>query len=670
MNNRPTLDWDEANQRYLTAAVTELRELLTGLVGDPKDRTPPAAPPKEKGMERSEDLADDMQQPPALESLCRIFGLSPFERQILLLCASIELDSAFPALCALAHGDPGRTAPTFSLAFGVFPDAHWSVLSPARPLRHWRLIEPGAGESLTQSPLRIDERVLNYLTGVHHLDERLAAYVKPVRVSDNLVPSQQTLADHLAETWSAVEAGSRLPVVQLCGKDAGGLKAIAAVACEQLGLGLFSISAHALPLEHRDLDGFIRLWEREAALSASALLLDCSDIDPAESVRSRTIVDFIEHTHAPFIVATRDSIPVRDRFQLVLEAPGPTAMEQRKLWEAALGKAVESLNGELDSLVSHFSMNPENIRSASAEALARFGLDSVAGHRSRGDLASSLWNACRKQSRPQLSNMAQRVQTTARWDDLILPIGRKRVLQEIALHVRHRMKVYESWGFAAKSSRSLGISALFSGPSGTGKTLAAEVLANELRLDLYRIDLSQVVSKYIGETEKNLRHVFDAADAGAAILLFDEADALFGKRSEVKDSHDRYANIEIGYLLQRMEAYRGLAILTTNMKDAIDQSFLRRIRFIVRFPFPDAEQRAEIWRTIFPSDTPTDGLDVQKMARLTVAGGNIRNIALNAAFLAADASEPVRMSHVLDAARLEYAKLERPLTDSEIGGWK
>jgi SpoVK/Ycf46/Vps4 family AAA+-type ATPase len=242
-------------------------------------------------------------------------------------------------------------------------------------------------------------------------------------------------------------------------------------------------------------------------------------------------------------------------------------------------------------------------------------------------------------------------------------------LRDIALHVRNRTTVYQRWGFAAKGARGLGISALFAGVSGTGKTMAAEVLANELRLDLYRIDLSAVISKFIGETEKNLRRVFDAAEEGGAILLFDEADALFGKRSEVKDSHDRYANIEVSYLLQRMEAYRGLAILTTNLKSALDTAFLRRIRFIVQFPFPDAAQRAEIWRRIFPPDTPTENLDRNRLARLNVAGGNIRNIALNAAFLAADAGEPVRMSHLLRAAQSEYLKLEKSLTEAEVGGW-
>ena len=251
----------------------------------------------------------------------------------------------------------------------------------------------------------------------------------------------------------------------------------------------------------------------------------------------------------------------------------------------------------------------------------------------------------------------------------MLPEAQCRTLRDVAAQVRQRAKVYEEWGFGAKGTRGLGISALFAGSSGTGKTMAAEVLANDLRLDLYRIDLSQVVSKYIGETEKNLRRVFDAAEESGAVLLFDEADALFGKRSEVRDSHDRYANIEVSYLLQRMEAYRGLAVLTTNMKTLLDTAFLRRIRFVVEFSFPDAAHRAEIWRHIFPEATPTEGVDITRLANLNVAGGNIRNIAMQAAFLAAESGEPVRMWHLLRAARGEYAKLEKPLTDAETRGW-
>jgi SpoVK/Ycf46/Vps4 family AAA+-type ATPase len=286
-----------------------------------------------------------------------------------------------------------------------------------------------------------------------------------------------------------------------------------------------------------------------------------------------------------------------------------------------------------------------------------------------GDLAATIWTLCRSRLRARLEGLAQRIEASVTWDDLVLPDVQKETLRTIAVQLRHRIQVHERWGFAEKSRRGLGIGALFSGPSGTGKTMAAEVLAHKLGLDLYRIDLASVVSKYIGETEKNLRRVFDAAEESGAILLFDEADALFGRRSEVKDSHDRYANVEVSYLLQRMEAYRGLAILTTNMKSALDPAFLRRLRFVMQFPFPEHAQRAEIWRRIFPAATPIDGVDASRLALLRLAGGNIRHIAMNAAFLAADEGAPVRMHHLQVAARGEYAKLERQLTQSESEAW-
>jgi SpoVK/Ycf46/Vps4 family AAA+-type ATPase len=334
----------------------------------------------------------------------------------------------------------------------------------------------------------------------------------------------------------------------------------------------------------------------------------------------------------------------------------PTAVEQRELWQRELGSAANTLGESVDRVVAQFDL--------SAAAIG-FAARSVG----RSPSGAELWNSCRRQARPRIDDLAQRIESKASWNDLVVPERSRHCLREIAAHVRHRGTVYQTWGFAEKSARGLGISALFSGPSGTGKTLASEVIANELGLDLYRIDLSQVVSKYIGETEKNLRRVFEAADEGGAVLLFDEADSLFGKRSEVKDSHDRFANIEVSYLLQRMDAYRGLAILTTNMKEALDEAFLRRLRFVVSFPFPDVALRTEIWTRMFPEKMPRDGIDPVRLARLNVTGGSIRNIALNAAFLAADALEPVRMRHVLRAAQTEYAKLEKPLSEVDVGGW-
>jgi SpoVK/Ycf46/Vps4 family AAA+-type ATPase len=282
------------------------------------------------------------------------------------------------------------------------------------------------------------------------------------------------------------------------------------------------------------------------------------------------------------------------------------------------------------------------------------------------DVHDQLWDACLVSTRPQLDILAQRLDPKATWDDIVLPTEEMSLLHQIADQVSQRQKVYEDWGFHNRMNRGLGISALFAGESGTGKTMAAEVIANDLRLNLYRIDLSAVVSKYIGETEKNLRRLFDAAEDGGAILFFDEADALFGKRSEVKDSHDRYANIEINYLLQRMEAFRGLAILATNMKSALDHAFMRRLRFIVNFPFPSPVERQRMWQKAFPAETPSEGLEFNRLGRLNLTGGSIHNIARNAAFLAAQAGTPVTMAVVLAAARSEFRKLERPINEADF----
>lgn len=620
-------------------------------------------------------LTKNLSAPTALDQLCSTFGLSGFERDLLLLCVGMELDASFPALCANAQADPQRTYPTFSLALAALADPHWSALTPKAPLRRWRLLEIGAGKALSLSPLRVDERILHYLTGIQHLDERLIGLVKPLHPTGELVPSHRRLAERLAATWSSSSA-TPLPVVQLCGEETAGKRAIAIAACTQLGLNLHLIPAHAIPTSSQDLNDLLRLWEREAILSSSALLLDYDEGDGIDAMRENAIAHVIETMNSPLVMTSRDRRRSRQRPLVTLDVSSPTPEEQRLLWQTALGAAATELNGQVDEIVAQFNLSTHLIQAACTEVQGRMqqqsavqGNQSLATLPSPGNLAATLWETCRVQVRPRLDELAQRIESSSTWDDLVLPEAQRQVLRDIAAHVRQRTQVYENWGFAGKGGRGLGISALFAGASGTGKTMAADVLAQTLQLDLYRIDLSAVVSKYIGETEKNLRRVFDAAEVGGVILLFDEADALFGKRSEVKDSHDRYANMEVSYLLQRMEAYRGLAILTTNLKDAIDVAFLRRIRFVVKFPFPDTTQRAEIWRRVFPANTPVAALDVNKLARLNVAGGNIRNIALNAAFLAADAREVVQMKHLLTAAKSEYAKLERTLTDAEVKGW-
>jgi hypothetical protein len=326
------------------------------------------------------------------------------------------------------------------------------------------------------------------------------------------------------------------------------------------------------------------------------------------------------------------------------------------------GLYAEVLNGEVpevERVADQFALSVSQMLASAHEAAHR-GAES-------SDLGEALWASARAQARPGLQLLAQRIVAVATWDDLVIPEQQQAQLEHLAHQVAHRTTVYEDWGFRAKGGRGLGITALFSGPSGTGKTMAAEVLGNHLDLDVYRIDLSSVVSKYIGETEKNLRRVFDAAEAGGAILLFDEADALFGRRSEVKDSHDRYANIEVSYLLQRMEEYRGLAILTTNDSEAIDEAFVRRLRFIVRFPYPSVGARQRIWQHVWP-DGMGDGLDHALLARYELAGGNIRSVAVDAAFRAAAAGSQVTMDHVYEAIKAESVKLGVPFGLAGVSG--
>jgi hypothetical protein len=629
--------WSDANQKLVGLELLRLKQRLAPEAGDPAEMDSRIAAAKAA-----------MPSPPAIDLIVKAFGLSPFERSLLLLCAGVEMDAQFAAACATASGRP-----TFALAFSVLDEPHWSALTPASPLRRRRLIEIEPGHALAMAPLRIDERILHFLAGINLLDPRLhplLAVYEPPRL---MARHQQVLADKLASAW--VQATAPRPTIHLTGEDPLGTEDVAAAAAARLGLELRVARADNLPVSAVELDSFIALWEREAALLPAALLVQCGD-----SPIHPQILAMAERIRAPLLISARDPLRLRGPM-LSFEVVKPDAPEQKRLWQLVLGTNSRELNGALDGVTSQFRLSARTI------ALAGIGVNEqvAAGE----PAAKAVWNACRDSGRSRLDELAQHIPPCANWNDLVLPQALLAVLRQIAAQVRQRTRVYHEWCFGRRNARGLGVAALFSGASGTGKTLAAEVLASELNLDLYRIDLASVVSKYIGETEKNLRRVFDAAEDSATILLFDEADALFGKRSDVKDSHDRYANIEVSYLLQRMEAYRGLAILTTNQKSALDPAFQRRLRFMVNFPFPDAEQREAIWQRSFPAMAPTEGLDFRKLARLHVAGGGVRNIALNAAFLAAEAGEPIAMRHLLAAAHAESAKLERPLGETETRGW-
>ena len=665
----------KTDQQHLVAALAQVRAALESHVAT---ATGAASPPPSIGS-WSLDIGHSASPAPAssvpshpaeppsatsLSALCAGFKLSPFERDLLLLCAGPELDASFPALIAAAAGDASRRHPTFGLALASLPGPHWSALSPSAPLRRWRLIEPvpvNPADPLAATPLRIDERILHFLCGVSTPEPRLRGLLETIPAPDELSATHLGLARQLAHLWREALAEGVYPAVQLLARDLVAAAGLAAVSADAIGLGLRLLRATDVPASASDRADLARLLEREAVLERFALLVDLEPGAPAETVHA--IASLLDSLQNPVLVCAAEALRLRTRALARLEVSAPSPDDQSQLWRAALGPAASAaLNGQVELVSTQFRLSPAHIRSAAAE-LAR------ADYPDADALGSALWDACRAQARPRLDGLARRIEVRAGWDDLVLPAAQLQTLRTVVAQVRRRAQVYGPWGFGAQSDRGLGISALFAGGSGTGKTLAAEILARELRLDLYRIDLASLVSKYIGETEKNLRQVFDAAEAGGAILLFDEADAVFGRRSEVRDSHDRYANIEVGYLLQRLESFRGLALLTTNQPQSIDPAFARRIRFTVHFPFPDAAQRTQIWRRVFPAATPTENLAVEKLARLNLSGGHIRNLALNAAFLAADAREPVRMRHLLAAAQSEYAKLEKTLSAAETAGW-
>ncbi len=675
MNSAEHHTWHEANRGYLMASLNLVRSRLE-----------PESLAEQEGLQQAlRDAESSLPAPSALDNLCAVFNLSSFERELLLLAAGPELDASFADACRKA----GALPPTLGFGLGVLSDPHWSGITPLASLRRWHLISVGDGDRLTSSPLRIDECILHYLAGAPCVDERLLSMTEELQPGVLLPPSQDQFVEQTITIWEMERAaGERLPVIRLRGSDQGALFGVASHSCARLGLTLRSIPVRFIPSAPADLNLFCRLFERDAALHSLALLLDCSDMPAEESGKAEVVHRLLDEVSVPLFVVGNLSLRPTHRKVISFDVAKPTPAEQQTLWVA--GAAGLDLGPELHKLTSQFNTGAETIAAVTAEAQAihaanearkvqansngqakhdaALELGNQTGHDSQ-TIGERFWNLCRAYQRPALDQLAQRIESSAGWDDLILHERQKTVLREMVLHARNQSKVYQDWGFARKGDRGLGITALFAGPSGTGKTMAAEILANELQLDLYRVDLSAIISKYIGETEKNLRKIFDAADDGGVLLLFDEADSTFGARSEVKDSHDRYANIEVSYLLQRIESYRGVAILTTNMKSAIDSAFLRRIRFLVNFPFPDIESRAEIWRRVFPATAPAEGLDPNRLAQLNVTGGHIRNIALSAAFLAAEAEEPIRMQHLLAAAKSEMVKLEKSITANEVKGW-
>ncbi len=675
MNDNDRMDqWQARNEGYLSAALEWLRLRLTGMArngngGEDSTGTGAAAVTEAQIHRAASALmdAETADPPPALVILGRRFGLSRFERDVFFLCAAMELDTRVPVLCARAQDDPQRNYPTFALAMALFDNPAWDVLSPERPLRYWRLLEvnPLGAQSLVTSPLRVDERMVNYIKGLNYLDDRLSPMLVPFEVpgdAGGLPESQQEIVNTICRNLETGMDGSPPPVTQLVGIDSISKQLVAQQAAGEVGYHLNRMPVELLPTQASDLETLARLWQRESYLLPIALYLDAHE--PVENTKhqgggqslSHPLQRFLVRSRGVFFVSSREMHSDLGPLTTTVEVKKPTPTEQQTVWTHSLGN---TSNGSPSQLAGQFNLNVSTIRGIVKRLKEEPDINGSIPH-------DRLWKSCLVSTGPKLELLARKLEPKATWDDIVLPEESLNLLKQVAGQVSQRSKVYDQWGFRAKMNRGLGINALFAGDSGTGKTMAAEVIANALQLNLYRIDLSGVVSKYIGETEKNLRRLFDAAEDGGAILFFDEADALFGKRSEVKDSHDRYANIEINYLLQRMESYNGLAILATNMRSALDSAFMRRLRFIIDFPFPGIKERREIMGKVFPSGVPLGNLDYDRLARLNLTGGSINNVAINAAFLAAHAGVPVSMPMVLEAAKAEFRKMERPIRESDF----
>jgi ATPase family associated with various cellular activities (AAA) len=669
--------WDESNRRAVEAALGWIKLRLAA----PGDVDAEAIAKARQAL----DAALSADPPPAAAVLAQRAGLSRFELDVLLLGVAAELDPRVAARCAELQESPDRGHPSFALALSIFDAPAWDALAPHRPLRALRLVDvhPAGSQPRILAPLKVDERVVHFFLGIHHVDPRLLPYLTIVGEGEpaaSLPPSQRaavaSLTDRLLRAAGALS--EETPLLQLVGVDRGCNRLVAASAARAAGLAIHGVLAELLPSGAAELEDFASLWEREALLAPVALLVDARSGEPSPAAIARVV----SRLRGVVLVDAREPLPEAGRPAVILDVARPTAEEQRGAW-----KALAALSDDRAGVLSsQFDLGTSAIRSLAAaapvapeKALSRWGRErpqtpapggalNGAAAKAEEDRFEALFRACVRQTRPRLDALATPVDARAGWDDLVLPEADMDLLRRIVDQVRLRGRVYDDGGFRRRMNRGLGVTALFAGESGTGKTMAAEVVAGALGLGLYRIDLSSVVSKYIGETEKNLRRLFDAADEGAAVLLFDEADALFGKRSEVKDSHDRYANIEVNYLLQRMEGYRGVAILATNLKSALDTAFLRRIRFIVNFPFPGPAERAALWRKAFPPETRTEGLDCQRLAHPSLTGGHIHNIALGAAFLAARAGGPVTMETVLSAMKSELRKLDRPAHEADLRG--
>jgi AAA+ superfamily predicted ATPase len=619
-----------------------------------------------------------------LERLQTLFALERFDIDVLLVCMAGELDLRYEKLYAYLQDDVTRKRPSIGLVLDLLlpsPERHLAArrhfLHGSALLRN-RLIEPIDDPSmphptLLSRGLKPDDRIVQYLLGADAIDGRLQPFAElqtQSRSLDELVLDAQ--ARRSLDALLALIGGAAPPLIHLTGPAGVGKHSVAAALCQADGRPLLAVQIDRLLAEPpAGMAASLALIDREARILGSAVLYKGVDGLQGEAQQAARVL-FSRALDSGSVLTFLAGAAPWDNTQLSQARPcvpvpvsRPNAALRLCLWQRALAAGPTEAALDTTAVAARFKLTGGQIEDAAtaARSVAR-----LRGAPAQRVTTPDLFEGCRLASNRRLGALARKVVQRFKWADIVLPDDRIAQLREICNQMKYRERVYSDWGFGRKLAMGKGLTVLFAGPSGTGKTMAADVIAGELGLDLYKIDLSSVISKYIGETEKNLSRIFDEAETSNAILFFDEADALFGKRSEVKDSHDRYANIEVGYLLQRMEEYEGVAILATNLRKNMDEAFVRRLHFTLDLPFPDEADRHRIWQGIWPKDTPRDSdLDLASLAqRFEMTGGSIRNVALAAAFLAADEGEVVRMSHLIHATQREYQKTGKLLRDHDF----
>jgi len=618
-------------------------------------------------------------------ALRSLFDLTPTDLDMLLVCAAPELSLNFERLFTYLQDDVSKRRPSVDLVLNLVSSslveklACRARLAPDAPLMRHDLLElcdepADARTSSLGLQLKLNPRILAFLLGRDDIDARIRPYttcLEPGHDATSLIAPD--LADFIDRAAALYDGRAGL-LLHLHGPAGAGKKARAAALCRRLGLRLLVFDGSTIASMAREpAERMVRTVLREAMLQRAAVLwreVDALRDELRRPWRERLLAASSGHPGLVILAGQEplDTDESAGRAGVISVAvPEPTTFERIQIWRKVLGSEILSDDAaDVAEWAVKFRFSPGQIVAAATAARARARWRCP----SRPHVSSDdIHEACRQFYNPALGELARKVRPHFAWGDLVLPEDSMRQLHELCDRVRHRADVLEVWGFARKLALGRGVSALFAGPSGTGKTMAAEIIAATLGLDLFKIDLSIVVSKYIGETEKNLSRVFADAETSNAILFFDEADALFGKRSEVKDAHDRYANVETSYLLQRMEEFEGISILATNLRRNMDEAFTRRLDFIVQFPSPEAAERLRIWSGAFPAATPTaSDIDLDYMAnQFKLSGGNIRNVALAAAFLATSEGSEVSMMHLIRAAQRELQKLGRTHAPAEFG---